>query len=127
MASVIWDQETPCATCPYRRDTKLQLWREVEFTDLRAKDSEPMTSPVYGCHSSAKLPEAERRPCAGWLLDQKRRNIPSIPLRVALIRTPEARELLDKVNDGGADLYDSIKEMHEANYPPIPARWRRTR
>lgn len=122
---MIWDQETPCATCPYRRDTKLQLWREVEFIDLRTNDAEPLTSPVYACHSTGKLPEAERRPCAGWLLDQQRRGLPSIPLRLALIQKPEARELLDRVNAGGAELYDSIKEMHEANYPVRAARRRR--
>lgn len=115
---MIWDQETPCATCPYRRDTKLQLWKEVEFTDLREKDAEPMSAPIYQCHSTAKRPDAERRPCAGWLLDQQRRNIPSIQLRLKLIHSEEARQLLDRVNPGDAELYDSIQEMHETNYPP---------
>lgn len=79
---MIWDQEQPCATCPYRRSTKLSLWSEAKFIDLQRNDEVPLDSSVYACHSSAKLPEAERRPCAGWLLDQKRRNLPSIPEEV---------------------------------------------
>lgn len=115
---MIWDQQQPCATCPYRRDVKLALWAEAEYVDLREKDATPLTAPIYQCHSSAKLPEAERRPCAGWLLNQISRNVPSIPLRLTLIRNPEARELLARVTDGGAKLYDSLEEMHLANYPP---------
>lgn len=114
---MIWDQTSPCATCPYRRSTKLSLWSEEEFTDLRRRDAVPLDSSVYACHSSAVRPEPERRPCVGWLLDQKRRDLPSIPLRLVLIRKSEARELLDQVNDGGSELYDSLQEMHEANYP----------
>ena len=116
---MIWDRTSPCATCPYRRDVKLALWSEEEFVKLRRQDADPLTGAVYGCHSSAVKPVEERRPCAGWLLDQKRRNLPSIQLRLALIHKPEARELLDRVTDGGADLYDSIQEMHETNYPPV--------
>jgi hypothetical protein len=115
---MIWDQTKPCATCPYRRDTKRALWSEAEFIALRRHDAVPLDSPVYACHSSAVRPQPERRPCAGWLLDQKRRGLPSISLRLALIQKPEARELMDRVSDGGAELYDSIQEMHEANYPP---------
>lgn len=114
---MIWDQDKPCATCPYRRDAKLALWSEEEFIKLRQQDADPLTGAVYGCHSSAVKPAEERRPCAGWLLDQKRRGLPAIQLRLALIRNEAARALMDRLDPGGVELYDSIEEMHEANYP----------
>jgi hypothetical protein len=108
---VKWTTETPCESCPYRRDAKLARWDRSEFKRLLAQDKDPMGA-MFACHGSART---EHAVCAGWLLDQKRRDLPSIQLRLALTFKAEARRLLEVVTDKGHALYDSIKEMCDAN------------
>lgn len=118
-----WDISEPCATCPYRRSSKLALWAEVEFTDLIEKDSSELGC-MFACHSFRKEPEESHRPCVGWLIDQKKRRAPSILLRVQLVRNPEAMDLFNRVSESGLDLYDSIQQMYRANYPKAARRRR---
>lgn len=112
-----WSITEPCATCPYRRSSKLRLWQWVEFENLLANDEDELNGNVFACHSTAK--KTEQSVCAGWLLDQKRRGTPSIRLRIALIRDAAATRCHREVVDRDGDLYPSICEMVRANYPAL--------
>lgn len=108
-----WDTREPCGSCPYRRDARLGLWHPCEFENLVEQDRDPMNGGVFGCHATAKADQPSV--CAGWLLDQKRRNVPSIQLRLMLMRDKDAVACFEAVTDGGHALYGSIGEMVMAN------------
>lgn len=110
-----FSNRTPCKSCPYRKDVKLKFWHRSEFENLLAHDEDPLNGAMFGCHEDGKKEMADRRPCIGWVLDQRRRNVPSIQLRLAIIRNPECAELLADANDGGAELYSTMKSMCRAN------------
>lgn len=109
-----WDTRSPCESCPYRKDAKLELWDKSEFENLLAHDEDTLTGSLFGCHATRK--KSEVSVCAGWLLDQLRRRCPSIQLRLAALLKPEAGQALEEVNDGGLELYESITQMVEANF-----------
>lgn len=131
-----WDHRAPCGDCPYRLDAPRGLWHRDEFTQLVAKDRDPIGS-IYGCHKQ------NGRGCVGWLLNQRARNLPSIALRLALVRGDDAaRELhgcIEEAHDGGHGLFESIESMCRANgvavedpppdpyFVPLAARRRRRR
>lgn len=108
-----WAQDTPCKTCPYRRDVAIGTWHPLEFAKLLGEDRSELGA-VYQCHVTRRLPEAERDVCAGWLLDQKRRDAPSIMLRMQL-RKADAAALYNRIHAGGVELYASIEAMCRAN------------
>ncbi len=112
-----WDTKEPCTTCPYRRDSKIALWTEEEYKKLLANDANELTGAVFGCHQTRKSDEWSV--CGGWLLDQINRGLPSIQLRMQLIRSNAARACVENISDGGRELYGSIKEMVRANYPEL--------
>lgn len=104
----------PCATCPYKRDSKLKMWHKSEFEGLLAAE-ESQLGAVYACHQDKSKSAKERGMCAGWLLDQKKRGLPCISLRLFLRSNPDACETLEKVNAGGHRLYRTLKSMCRAN------------
>lgn len=106
-----FDTRTPCGSCPYRIDAPLGLWDEQHFRDLERNDADEIFGAIYGCHATRK--RGEPSVCAGWLLDQIRRGIPSIQMRLALAR--DRRLDLEELSDGGHVLYDSIADMVAAN------------
>ena len=112
-----WDTREPCQSCPYRKDVRTQYWAKEEYEGLLKADAEPVMGAVFGCHQTRKHEKPSI--CGGWLLDQKNRGLPSIQLRLSLIRNKEAVDCLDQVSDGGHELYGSIAEMVEANYPEL--------
>jgi Family of unknown function (DUF6283) len=113
-----WNTREPCKSCPYRRDSRTAFWDKIEFETLLKNDRDPMLGAVYGCHETRKHPIPAI--CAGWLLDQKSRGLPSIQLRIQLIKFgDEAGECLEQVSSGGHALYDSVEEMIEANFPEL--------
>lgn len=112
-----WDTREPCQSCPYRKDARLKFWDEVEFATLLSNDADEFGGAVYGCHQTRKLPEPSV--CGGWLLDQQRRGVPSIQLRLALIHNEGAGQCLSEISDGGHKLYASIKAMVRANFPRL--------
>lgn len=65
---------------------------------------------VYGCHKK------DGHICRGFLIDQDRRNLPSIQLRMSLSKYKVTREYLDNLSTKN-ELYDSIQEMASANFP----------
>lgn len=116
---MIWDRTTPCKSCPYRKDAKLRLWHKSEFENLLKQD-EPMPGTdvsmghLFGCHEFNKRPPEERRPCAGWLLDQKRRGVPSLRLRLAF-SNKLVRDCFDKAGAAGLKMFRTIQSMARAN------------
>jgi hypothetical protein len=109
------ERDTPCLSCPYRKDAPLRLWHRSEFESLLAHDADPIRGAMFHCHGEVKKPTVERAMCVGWLLDQKKRGTPSIRLRLRLMTNEEAREAFDRVASGGAELYPTIKTMCRAN------------
>lgn len=109
-----WTTREPCASCPYRRDAPLRFWDASHFRDLLRADADPVEGPIYGCHGTAKM-RAGPSVCAGWLLDQKERGVPSIRLRLSLVFKPEAVAALEEVTDGGHAMYRSLQAMCRAN------------
>jgi len=112
---VEWDQKQPCKGCPFRRDTPIGIWDWGHYVELQEQDADELNGSLFACHKYRLLPQSERRPCAGWLLDQRRRRVPSIRLRLALIGKPEALALFEELRDGGFPLYSSLDEMCAAN------------
>ena len=110
-----WDTREPCGNCPYRKDAKLGLWDKGEFDNVMKQDADPISGDIFGCHATVKAAPVDRSVCAGWLLDQKRRGLPSIKLRLKLMKHEEAVDCLEQTTDGGHELYDSIAEMVQAN------------
>ena len=101
-------QRTPCANCPYRKDAPRKHWSREEFVDLLAKDADPIGA-TYGCHKK------NGNLCIGWLLDQRKRNVPSIALRLHLYREPQAVTQMEEAHDGGAAMFSTVKAMCRAN------------
>ena len=94
---------------------KLKFWHRSEFENLLANDEDPLNGGVFGCHEDGKKVPEERRMCIGWALDQRKRGLPSIQLRLVLMRNPEANDLMAEANDGGHELYSTMKGMCRAN------------
>ena len=70
---------------------------------------------VYQCHQERKLDESEHRPCAGWAIDQKKRNLPSLALRMLLMKSDEACDWLRRLNKKEKGLFRSLGAMCKAN------------
>lgn len=111
-----WTIESPCKSCPYRKDSPLALWDNAEFENLLFHDADPLHGNMFACHATRHRPQSEREPCAGWLLDQKRRRVPSIRLRLTLMHHPEAVKCLETVTSGGHRLFRTIQAMSRANF-----------
>lgn len=108
-----WDTREPCKSCPYRKDAPLAMWDIREFIQVLANDADELRGGVYGCHATRHRQEPSV--CAGWLVDQKRRGLPSIQLRLLLLKHTDAVNCLEEVSDGGHELFASIEEMVRAN------------
>ena len=107
---VVQSPAKPCGTCPYSRSTPVGVWYKLEYDNLLAMEHDQIGK-VFGCHLG------DGTVCRGWLADQKRRDLPSIALRLALCMDKEGKlgEALEAVDENDPDLYDSINEMIEAN------------
>ncbi len=108
-----YDNDQPCKTCPYRKDAKLGVWHPDMFIKLLRHDASEYGA-LYECHQTGALPSEERQMCIGWLLDQKKRGLPSITLRMHLHGSTGAQDLIDRCTSGGHRLY-SLKAMCKAN------------
>lgn len=42
---------SPCSSCPYRKDAKLKLWDKSEYEKLIESNKNVM-SPIYACHKN---------------------------------------------------------------------------
>lgn len=111
----------PCATCPYRRETKRALWHRAEFENLQQQNDNEYGGHVFGCHSDSKLEPKERDVCIGWLLDQRRNGVSSIQFRLKLICDKELAARFRSISEDGLNLYSNVEEMFRANYPKAKA------
>jgi hypothetical protein len=107
--------KAPCETCPYRRSVRTEHWHAAEFIELLRHDAHAFAGRRFGCHSADKQPYEESHPCVGWLLDQRRREYPSLMLRLRMSHSKELGRYACELDEDGLDLYDSIHEMCRAN------------
>lgn len=106
--------KTPCDNCPYRLDAPRRHWHRSEFEAVLASERDVMGK-IFNCHKQADLPPTERGFCAGWLLDQKRRGVPSIALRLELSMKRDAMAAFRAVTARGLRLFRSVYTMSRAN------------
>jgi len=104
----------PCENCPYRMDAPRGHWSREEFEGVLGCEHTQLGS-TYACHKQQDLTPEERGFCAGWLLDQKKRNLPSLKLRLELIRDVTAVHALKHVSAEGIPMFPTIKAMCRAN------------
>lgn len=100
---------TPCANCPYRKDAPLALWSVDEFKALLASDKDYIGK-VYQCHKK------DGNVCVGWLMNQEKRRLPSIALRLSLSKNNVTAEYLDQLHCN-TPMFDTVEEMCRANFP----------
>lgn len=107
-------QTRPCENCPYRKDAPRMHWDRSEFKHLLETEESQLGS-LYACHKLGKVDVKQRGVCAGWLLDQKKRGLPSIRLRILLTQDPDVVRAYDEVSDGGHEMFVSVTSMCRAN------------
>ena len=107
-----FSRKSPCKDCPYRKDAPLQKWDIEEFRNLLRQESDPVCGRVFGCHKK------DDHACVGWLMDQDKRFLPSIALRMTLLKNKVTRLYLDALKCK-SELYDSVEEMCIANYKKL--------
>lgn len=110
---------SPCADCPYRMDAPRGLWHRSEFerlldTDV-GHDNGGNLGSTYSCHKQVDVAPERRGFCAGWALDQRKRGVPSIALRLLLLTDAEAAAAFKKLTAGGHKLFASVAAMCRAN------------
>ena len=115
-----YDLRAPCACCPYRKDAPLGKWHASHFLELAANDAEQF-GPVYACHCR------DGNPCVGWVLDQRRRGLPCITLRLKMAEEPRLADLVKEATDGGHEMFPSIAAMNLANLREIAMMARKNR
>jgi Family of unknown function (DUF6283) len=111
---VKFDRTEPCKSCPYRMNAPRKLWSREEFAKLLVMDASE-TGCIYECHQERKLPESEHRLCAGWAIDQKKRNTPSIMLRMGLMMKVGMGEWFAKLDVRQRGLFRTLEAMCRAN------------
>ena len=94
----------PCPNCPWRKDAVGEF--PAEAFRLSAHTSYDMAENSFGCHSSGV---EKPKTCAGFLLNGSAHNL---GVRLRLITGVYD---LNKVSDGGNELFKSYKEMAIAN------------
>lgn len=99
----------PCSNCPYRKDAPLKHWDKAEFADLLSKDKDMMGA-SYGCHKN------DGTLCTGFVINQDKRGMPSIRLRIELSQLGVRVADLDKLSCK-SEMFETIEDMAHANYP----------
>lgn len=108
-----YQKKSPCNNCPYRTDAPLKLWDKSEYEKLLSQDEQ--WGAVYGCHKK------DGHVCVGWMMKQLENGTPNLNLRLSLMRNKVSREYLDSLHCK-SELYESVEQMVEANYPEIKSR-----
>lgn len=103
--------KTPCGTCPYRKDVPLSYWDRAEFEKLAATEKDYM-GVVYGCHKK------NGNVCVGWLIMQEKNGLPSIALRLALLKNGVTKEYLESLSCS-SEMFDTTEEMIQTNFNDI--------
>jgi hypothetical protein len=111
-----YDRREPCGNCPFRRSAPLAYWHPSQYTMLAeiAAGEGMLGDRTFGCHKDRGKPKKEIGSCVGWLLDQRKRGIPCLTLRIELAIEPRYAEQMIEIT-GEEDCYDSIDEVVELN------------
>lgn len=110
-AKLFFSGTHPCKSCPYRKDAPKQLWAKYEFDKLIQEDKQ-MFGGNYKCHKN------DGSCCKGWLINQDNRRLPNINLRILMNKEVVTREYLDQLKCK-VEMFETIEEMVEANYPKL--------
>lgn len=111
------ERRKPCPNCPFRKDAKLAYWAPGEYLmirDLDAKQGNIESQTVFGCHKDRHGPREDQEVCIGWMLYQRANGIPSIALRLKLMREPECAKQYNEAEADG-EMYETIDELVETN------------
>ena len=111
MSKELFECKTPCGNCPYRKDSQTQYWAIEEFQKVLTAEKDLLGS-VFMCHKN------NGSICVGFLMNQDKRNHPSIALRISLSKHAVDRDYLDNLFCK-SEMYETIEEMCEANYPEL--------
>jgi hypothetical protein len=95
----------PCQECPWRLDSRIGEF-PTEAYRISANTAEDMASHTFACHMAGK---EHGSTCAGFLLRNADSNL---SVRLAMFRGDYDPR---KINDGGAELFESYRAMAEAN------------
>lgn len=96
-------RKTPCPPCPWVRENAGEFLREAFV--ISAGTAYDMSDRKFACHESGATRPAT---CAGFLLRGADHNL---AVRLARLQG----ETFDDVHDDGLELFDSYREMAEAN------------
>lgn len=107
---------TPCGSCPYRRDQPLAVWAEENFVAVKKGEASTMGS-VFACHGDARRPPDQRSVCAGFLIDQRERGVPSISLRIHICDDDDLAAAIREASSPVEMM--TAKEMCDANLEAI--------
>ncbi len=105
----LFEQSSPCKSCPYRKDAKLAHWSIEEFEGVLANERDQIGA-VYLCH------QKNGSACIGWLMNQMERGLPSIALRLSLIKHKIKGDYFDSIHCA-SEMFETVEEMCEANFP----------
>jgi hypothetical protein len=103
--------DTPCPSCPYRKDTPLGVWAPDHYEALLAYDGdtgeqvEKGAFGAFGCHQDNGLY------CRGWIDTHGAGNLFALRLH-GLSHDPGPPTV---------EVYASAKECYDANLPHLPA------
>ena len=94
----------PCSNCPWRVDAVGQF--PAEAFRHSASTAYDMAGNEFACHQSGQEKPAT---CAGFLLRGARHNL------ATRMKASRGRIDFDSISDGGLELFDSYRDMAEAN------------
>lgn len=82
---------------------------------LEKKEHDVQTMRVFGCHKDRHGDPDEQEYCVGWLLYQRKRGVPNLALRLALIMNDSALIQFREAHVEDDELYETITELVQAN------------
>lgn len=110
-----YKRRKPCGNCPFRKEAPLAYWHPTMYEMLERMEraeGDPAHSSLFACHKDRGIPKPEL--CVGWLLDQRRKHVPSLALRLNLIRSEEATDQFMEAEPDG-EMHASVSELVLAN------------
>lgn len=109
--NIPFGKKQPCNDCPYRKDAPLKLWAKEEFIKLLEIEHDPIGT-KYNCHKN------DGNYCVGWLMNQRAHDVPSVALRLTLMKKNLSWSFLDQFTSP-VEMYKSVVAMCRANFPRI--------
>jgi len=100
--------KSPCKDCPYRTDAPLAKWDKTHFDDLLASEGDYMGK-IYKCHKN------NGSACKGWLMNQWAHGLPSIALRIEMIKQKPPSAYMASLSCK-VKLYPNVQAMCDANF-----------